>query len=609
MGCRLSGSLRRQQEEQIAREQNWQNEVRFAATDVVEIQTILWNMLVLEGPDRPRSASDLRRLIEDIRQSADEMGWVEPPVDELACRLLVDTIEREEHAWELHMVRKLETEEQVLDLIFARGEDGPRIKPVALEVLLQWYVHTADCESMLRHVELSRAHAASGFGRGGVAHSAASSYLLQSALTDDHHCEEEEEEDDDPDKPKDSLQSFVWRGSPDLLSSSQADGGLGGRAVRHSIPASASRVSRASIPLPPTTPVPGPGCSPRSPSVVPIDGLASGAASPASSPADGSPQTRPTARSRARSSRGALATPPPDDCPERYNQSLISAAPTYQVKQFAHSCALDHNAVYLQQLCLCLRGAMRTALRQFSTSHFDDRGMQQRSAAQKMAGAEWSKDRGRAIARCGSLSALPQGGLLLPPSRQYSLTVVLDLDETLVFARQGPLWVRPGVQQFLHDLRDIDCEVVCWTASNRSYAGGILSRLDPMGEVVSQCIYSHPKWQRRTVGPQVKNLALVGRDLDYTIIVDNLPDSIVGNEMNAIVVENYEGCELHDSTLPTLVKVFRDLIASGLTVPDFLRDRSKSGQHLKYCEQRLVSQESIWCFVLNSEPARFSMPI
>eukprot|EP01061_Rhynchopus_euleeides_P028048 TRINITY_DN45612_c0_g1_i1.p1 TRINITY_DN45612_c0_g1~~TRINITY_DN45612_c0_g1_i1.p1 ORF type:complete len:176 (+),score=50.05 TRINITY_DN45612_c0_g1_i1:62-529(+) len=153
------------------------------------------------------------------------------------------------------------------------------------------------------------------------------------------------------------------------------------------------------------------------------------------------------------------------------------------------------------------------------------------------------------------------------------------------------------------------CEVVCWTASNRSYAGGILSRLDPLGEYVSQCIYSHPRWAARRGGPQVKNLALIGRDLQWTIIIDNLPDSVYGNEMNAIVVENYEGCELHDTTLATLSKVLHSIIVSGRPVPEFLRTPSLFSSHLRITERSLHNGSTVKCFMLNSEPASFSLPL
>ena len=283
----------------------------------------------------------------------------------------------------------------------------------------------------------------------------------------------------------------------------------------------------------------------------------------------------------------------------------------------------------LEHLALVLRGAMRTALRRYSTrygrcsirfhppfssrnSGYDEEGMKQRSNDQKIAGSEWSRDKAAAIARCGSLSDIPNmggGGLLVPQVAAYPLTIVLDLDETLVYARRGPLWVRPGVTDFLKTLKQLGCEVVCWTASNRSYAGGILSRLDPLGEYVSQCIYSHPRWAARRGGPQVKNLSLIGRELKSTLIIDNLPDSVVGNETNAIVVENYEGCELHDTTLATLVKVIREIIASGKDVPTFMSTPALYSSHLRLTERALHQGGTLPCLMLNSEPASFSLPM
>ena len=250
-----------------------------------------------------------------------------------------------------------------------------------------------------------------------------------------------------------------------------------------------------------------------------------------------------------------------------------------------------------------------------SHSHYDEETREQKSTSQRLAGSEWSKNRAMAIQRCESLSN-HEGGLLRPVTEQYSLTVVLDLDETLVYAREGPLWVRPGITEFLHNLRKLNCEVVAWTASNRSYAGGILSRLDPFGDTISQCIYSHPKWLRsKGRGPQVKDLQLIGRDLQRTVIIDNLPDAIMEHPANAIVVENYEGYQLqdvHDLTLSTLTEVITDIVLCGKSVPSFLRDhiQTKNRGYLRYTERRLATPgKTVWCYMLNSEPSRFDLSL
>ena len=77
---------------------------------------------------------------------------------------------------------------------------------------------------------------------------------------------------------------------------------------------------------------------------------------------------------------------------------------------------------------------------------------------------------------------------MLPPQEKEhrgKVTVVLDLDETLIYAREGmhrppagslrthastgPLYARPGLDELLAMLAE-RCEPVVWTAGVRAYA-------------------------------------------------------------------------------------------------------------------------------------------
>ena len=61
---------------------------------------------------------------------------------------------------------------------------------------------------------------------------------------------------------------------------------------------------------------------------------------------------------------------------------------------------------------------------------------------------------------------------MIPPQAKEDIgkvTVVLDLDETLIYARDGPLHARPGLDNFLATISP-KVEVVVWTAGVRAYA-------------------------------------------------------------------------------------------------------------------------------------------
>lgn len=160
---------------------------------------------------------------------------------------------------------------------------------------------------------------------------------------------------------------------------------------------------------------------------------------------------------------------------------------------------------------------------------------------------------------------------LLPPqdsSVAGRLTVVLDLDETLVYARAGPLYVRPGLEHLLSFLRE-HCETIVWTAGANHYADAVVSEIDKH-RVVRHTIARDPKW----VTDGSKNVKLLNRDLDRLILIDNTPDAIRGNEFNSVLVEDYEGGELEDPTLYSLVELLQDIesgLKMGRTVPEIIK--------------------------------------
>jgi len=153
------------------------------------------------------------------------------------------------------------------------------------------------------------------------------------------------------------------------------------------------------------------------------------------------------------------------------------------------------------------------------------------------------------------------------PQFENKITLVLDLDETLVYAREGPLYARPGLDEFFKVCSE-RCEVVVWTAGLRAYAQAIIRNIDK-NSVVQHCIYRHSKWFTGQAGYR-KDLAALGRPLDKVVIIENTPDCIRGYQQNGILVEDYEGGERVDNTIPALTDLIRNMCDSGMTVPQFV---------------------------------------
>jgi hypothetical protein len=144
----------------------------------------------------------------------------------------------------------------------------------------------------------------------------------------------------------------------------------------------------------------------------------------------------------------------------------------------------------------------------------------------------------------------------LPPKvdeDRLKLTVVLDLDETIVFARDGPVYVRPHAVTLLGYLRE-HCEVIVWTSGTKAHAKNVLRVLDPQGLSVKYCIYFNPpKLSQGDFSPAIqstdslsysvydKDLRLLGRPLNWTILIDNTAECCTSTPENAIIVADYRG--------------------------------------------------------------------
>lgn len=145
----------------------------------------------------------------------------------------------------------------------------------------------------------------------------------------------------------------------------------------------------------------------------------------------------------------------------------------------------------------------------------------------------------------------------LPPnSTRNPVTLVLDLDETLVHSQMEPrqdadfvfdvhlcgitstvyVKARPRMAEFL-DYAAERFEVVIFTASHRAYAETLLNKLDPRRTRIQHRLYRDAC---ATVdGLYLKDLDVLGRDLSKVAIVDNTPYVFGFQPDNAIPIESW----------------------------------------------------------------------
>lgn len=148
---------------------------------------------------------------------------------------------------------------------------------------------------------------------------------------------------------------------------------------------------------------------------------------------------------------------------------------------------------------------------------------------------------------------------LLPPKYDDLPTLVLDLDSTLVFStyeetenydyrilmegKETAIAIfvkeRPFLRTFLRQLAE-KYEIVIFTASKEKYAAQVINRFGNNDYI------KHSLFRESCTlvdGNYVKDLSLLGRDLDKTIIVDDARIAFSLQPLNGIHIKPYFGEE------------------------------------------------------------------
>ena len=128
----------------------------------------------------------------------------------------------------------------------------------------------------------------------------------------------------------------------------------------------------------------------------------------------------------------------------------------------------------------------------------------------------------------------------------YVLTVVLDLDETLIRysintekSEKNILIKRPCLDEFLSSLLKAKCELIIFTASTQEYADPLIDQIECDKKYFSKRLY-----RQHTVlidDHYVKDLTKLGRDLCKIIIVDNEKNSFSLQQKNGILIKPFFG--------------------------------------------------------------------
>ena len=147
--------------------------------------------------------------------------------------------------------------------------------------------------------------------------------------------------------------------------------------------------------------------------------------------------------------------------------------------------------------------------------------------------------------------------LKFPPTKE--LTLVLDLDETIISfhytnenKKEGLLNLRPGLRIFLDEISQY-YEIIIFTCATKEYASPILDKIEKDKKYFSGRLYREDNVIINN--EYIKDISLLGRDIEKVIIVDNMIQNFRLQKENGILIKWYCGDDECDNTLFNLKKL------------------------------------------------------
>ena len=161
---------------------------------------------------------------------------------------------------------------------------------------------------------------------------------------------------------------------------------------------------------------------------------------------------------------------------------------------------------------------------------------------------------------------------LLPKIREHKYTLILDLDETLIYSQinfncklnnkiflpKTTLIMRPGLHEFLHDMKLL-YELIIFSPGSPEYVDPIIKSIEKEEKYFDYVLYRHHMIVD-DYGDNVKNLDLIGRNLNSVIIIDDVSKNFKLQKENGICIRPFVGnCSTDNKTLKTLNNVLQKI--------------------------------------------------
>lgn len=161
---------------------------------------------------------------------------------------------------------------------------------------------------------------------------------------------------------------------------------------------------------------------------------------------------------------------------------------------------------------------------------------------------------------------------------KFNKLLILDLDETLVFATENKIdrepdfkvldyhiYKRPGLDVFLDTCFEW-FDVGVWTSSGELYAQDVIKQIfkdvDKLKVVLTSghCIrkFNHDVGCHYTIKDLKKIVSKTGYPIEQILMVDDSKEKVERNYGNAIIVGEFNG-QLDDDELPELLKYLKSI--------------------------------------------------
>ena len=153
----------------------------------------------------------------------------------------------------------------------------------------------------------------------------------------------------------------------------------------------------------------------------------------------------------------------------------------------------------------------------------------------------------------------------LKSPNKKKLTLILDLNDTLINFKyeddgEGYVRIRPFLFGFLEEISQL-YELIVFTSSEKEFADSIIEAIEH-----ERTYFDHVFYRQHTIivgNDFVKDLTKIGRPLNSTIIIDNMPQNFKLQKENGILIKPFWGEDSKDRTLYDLMPILLDIAKDG----------------------------------------------